>query len=81
MARYMLGQSLAHVKLFIAANMCVKQAQKSREIFGDELGQVNHSQCGWRVCYRVKFKLQSTVSRGKWLYYTFLAGLSQTGLV
>ena len=27
MARYLLGQSLAHIKLFIAANICVKQAQ------------------------------------------------------
>ena len=27
MARYLLGESLAHVKLFIAANICVKQAQ------------------------------------------------------
>ena len=27
MAWYLLGQSLAHIKLFIAANICVKQAQ------------------------------------------------------
>ena len=27
MTRYLLGQSLAHIKLFTAANICVKQAQ------------------------------------------------------
>ena len=80
MARYLLGQSLEHIKLFIAANIC--QSRLRIEIFGDELGQVKNSRCGWRVCYRVKFrKLQPTVSHGKWLYYTFLAGLSQTSLV
>ena len=79
MAWYLLGQSVAHIKLFIVANICVKQAQN--RVFGEELGQVNHSQCGWRVHYCTKFKLQPTVLHGKWLYYTFLAGLSPTSLV
>ena len=29
MARYLLGQSLAHIKVFITAHMCIKQAQNS----------------------------------------------------
>ena len=29
MARYLLGQSLAHIKLFIAATICVKEAQNT----------------------------------------------------
>ena len=66
MAQYLLGQSLAHIKLFIAATICVKQAQ-NRDI-------------SWRVRYRAKFKVQPTVSRGKWLYYTVSEGLSQNKL-
>ena len=47
MARYFLRQNLAHIKLFIAANNCVNRLRI--EVCGKELGQVNHSRCGWRV--------------------------------
>ena len=65
MARYLLGQSLAHIKVFITAHMCIKQAQNSGI---------------WRMTWpseSLSMWLESslqrqiqTVPRGKWLYYS-----------
>ena len=71
MTRYLLRQSLAHIKLFIAANICVKQAQ-NRGIWR-RTGPSESLSMWLESSFPRQIQTAAVVLRGKWLYYTVLA--------